>query len=55
MDDLRNKRVTVAGLGRFGGQIAAAKWLVEQGAKVLVTDKSSADSLAPSRNHDLVP
>jgi UDP-N-acetylmuramoylalanine-D-glutamate ligase len=49
MQDLRGKRVTVAGLGKFGGQIAAAKWLVAQGAKVLVTDKSPADKLASSR------
>ena len=48
MDDLRNKRVTVAGLGKFGGQIAAAKWLVAQGARVLVTDRSPAEKLAAS-------
>ncbi len=48
MQNLRNQRVTVAGLGRFGGQIAAAKWLVEQGAKVLVTDKSPAEKLGDS-------
>ena len=41
-DPLKNKRVTVAGLGRFGGAIAAAQWLCGQGAKVLVTDKSPA-------------
>lgn len=48
MTDPRNKRVTVAGLGKFGGQIAAAKWLVGQGAKVLVTDRSPAEKLASS-------
>ena len=47
--DFHNKRVTVAGLGKFGGQIAAVKWLVRNGAKVLVTDKSPADKLASSR------
>src|SRR5437868_6364249 len=46
--DLRNKRVTVAGLGKFGGQIAAAKWLIQQGAKVLATDRSPADRLSGS-------
>lgn len=46
MDDLRNKRVTLAGLGHFGGQIAAARWLVRQGARVLVTDKAPAEKLA---------
>jgi UDP-N-acetylmuramoylalanine--D-glutamate ligase len=48
MEELRNKKVTVAGLGRFGGNIAAARWLVEQGARVLVTDQSSAEKLAES-------
>jgi len=48
MDDLRNKRVTVAGLGHFGGGIAVARWLVGQGAKVLVTDRDSAEKLADS-------
>jgi UDP-N-acetylmuramoylalanine--D-glutamate ligase len=48
MIDVRNKRVTVAGLGRFGGGIAVSRWLVEQGAEVLVTDKASAAVLADS-------
>ncbi len=48
MDDLKGKRVTVAGLGHFGGGIAVSKWLVEQGAKVLVTDLESAEKLAHS-------
>ena len=46
MDDLRNKRVTVAGLGHFGGNIAATRWLVEQGARVLVTDRADESKLA---------
>src|SRR5579864_911255 len=45
---MQAKRVTVAGLGRFGGQIAAARWLVEHGARVLVTDKASPEDLADS-------
>lgn len=48
MDDLKQKRVTVAGLGHFGGGIAVSKWLVGQGAKVLVTDLGSAEKLAHS-------
>jgi UDP-N-acetylmuramoylalanine--D-glutamate ligase len=48
MDDLRNQRVTVAGLGRFGGGIGVARWLVQQGAKVLVTDQAPAQKLADS-------
>src|SRR3982751_1823578 len=46
--ELSNRRVTVAGLGRFGGGIAVARWLVEQGARVLVTDKEPAEKLAES-------
>lgn len=48
MVDVRNQRVTVAGLGKFGGNLAAARWLVEQGAKVLVTDQSPAEKLSKS-------
>jgi UDP-N-acetylmuramoylalanine--D-glutamate ligase len=48
MLEIRDKRVTVVGLGHFGGQVAAARWLVEQGAQVLVTDKATPDKLADS-------
>jgi UDP-N-acetylmuramoylalanine--D-glutamate ligase len=48
MQDVKGKRVTVAGLGRFGGGTAVTKWLVEQGAKVLVTDRDPAEKLAAS-------
>ncbi len=48
MIDLRNKKVTVAGLGRFGGGIAVSRWLAQQGADILVTDKASAQTLADS-------
>jgi len=53
--DFHGKRVTVAGLGHFGGQVAVARWLVEQGAHVLVTDKAPAEKLADSvkQLHDL--
>lgn len=43
---LKGKRVTVMGLGRFGGGLGVAKWLHNQGANVLVTDMASADALA---------
>src|SRR4051794_36969391 len=48
MQDVRNKRVTVAGLGHFGGNVAAARGLMQHGAKVLVTDKAPAEKLADS-------
>ena len=46
--DFHGKRATVAGLGHFGGQVAVARWLVAQGAHVLVTDKLPAEKLAAS-------
>jgi UDP-N-acetylmuramoylalanine--D-glutamate ligase len=46
--NLQNKRVTVAGLGRFGGGIAVSQWLVQQGARVLVTDQAEPDALQNS-------
>lgn len=44
--DVAGKRVTVMGLGRFGGGLGAARWLAGQGARVLVTDLSPAEKLA---------
>ncbi len=43
-----SKRVTVMGLGRFGGGIGAARFLAQQGADVLVTDMSDESKLAES-------
>jgi UDP-N-acetylmuramoylalanine--D-glutamate ligase len=48
MQPVEGKRVTVAGLGRFGGGVAVARWLVRQGARVLVTDRDGADKLGDS-------
>ncbi len=45
---LRGKRVTVMGLGLFGGGVAVTKFLVSQGARVLVTDQASPEKLAQS-------
>ena len=47
---LRGKRVVVAGLGLFGGGVAATRFLVEEGADVLVTDTKSESKLATSLN-----
>lgn len=46
MRDLTGQRITVMGLGRFGGGLGVAKWLHTQGAKVFVTDLADADTLA---------
>jgi len=48
MNDLSGKRVTVMGLGRFGGGIGVARWLAAQGADVLVTDLEPAEELDAS-------
>lgn len=44
--ELAGKRVTVMGLGRFGGGVGVTRWLVSQGADVLVTDLQPAEKLA---------
>jgi len=49
-DWFRGKRVTVMGLGRFGGGVGVARFLVNAGADVLVTDLADAESLAESMN-----
>jgi len=48
-------RVTVMGLGRFGGGLGAARWLARQGAEVTVTDLADAQALAEplARLHDV--
>jgi UDP-N-acetylmuramoylalanine--D-glutamate ligase len=42
------KRVTVMGLGRFGGGVGVTRWLARAGARVLVTDRVPAERLAGS-------
>ncbi len=48
MLDLRNKRITVMGLGVHGGGLGVTRFLLEQGAHVIVTDLRSAEVLQPS-------
>jgi len=43
-----NTRVTVMGLGSFGGGIGLARYLVAQGARVTVTDLQKAEALTAS-------
>jgi UDP-N-acetylmuramoylalanine--D-glutamate ligase len=47
-DRYRGKRVTVMGLGKFGGGVGAARFLAEQGALVTVTDSKPVESLTVS-------
>jgi UDP-N-acetylmuramoylalanine--D-glutamate ligase len=43
---LSGSRVTVMGLGQFGGGLGVTRWLVERGARVLLTDRDPAEKLA---------
>jgi len=46
--DLAGKRVTVVGLGLFGGGVGATRWLCGQQARVTVSDEADAGKLAES-------
>ena len=48
MIELKNKRVLVMGLGRFGGGAGVARFLATEGAEVRVTDMLGAGELAES-------
>ncbi|MBT4864213.1 MAG: UDP-N-acetylmuramoyl-L-alanine--D-glutamate ligase, partial [Planctomycetaceae bacterium] len=43
--DFHNRRVTVMGLGRFGGGLGAVRFLAERGARVTVTDLATEAEL----------
>ncbi|MEX2214554.1 MAG: UDP-N-acetylmuramoyl-L-alanine--D-glutamate ligase [Phycisphaeraceae bacterium] len=46
--DLRDWRIVVMGLGRFGGGVGVTRFLVARGAQVLVTDKDKPEDLKDS-------
>ncbi|MCD6335356.1 MAG: UDP-N-acetylmuramoyl-L-alanine--D-glutamate ligase [Candidatus Latescibacteria bacterium] len=46
--DFTNKRVTLMGLGLFGGGVGAARFLIRRGASVTITDLRSDQVLAAS-------
>lgn len=48
MGSLEGQRVTVMGLGRFGGGLGVTRWLCAQGADVLVTDTADNTKLSDS-------
>jgi UDP-N-acetylmuramoylalanine--D-glutamate ligase len=48
LTDLKGKRITVMGLGLFGGGTGLTRFLVSHGARVTVTDLKNASQLAPS-------
>ena len=47
-DDWAGRRVTVMGLGRFGGGVGVTRWLASQGATVTVTDLAGDEQLRDS-------
>ena len=48
ISEFAGQRITVMGLGRFGGGLGVTQWLLRQGARVLVTDMLPQDKLASS-------
>jgi len=47
-DNWEGTRVTVMGLGRFGGGVGVARWLAARGAAVTVSDRAHPQTLADS-------
>lgn len=48
LEDIKDKKVVVMGLGLNGGGEASVRFLLNWGAKVLVTDMKTAEELAPT-------
>jgi|WetSurMetagenome_2_1015567.scaffolds.fasta_scaffold24448_1 UDP-N-acetylmuramoylalanine--D-glutamate ligase len=48
INDLKNKKITVMGLGLHGGGIGTIRFLSWAGANIIVTDIKSKEELAPS-------
>jgi UDP-N-acetylmuramoylalanine--D-glutamate ligase len=46
--NLSGKRITIMGLGHFGGNIAAIRYLHQKGARLCITDLKSKESLKDS-------
>lgn len=47
-EDLKNRRITIMGLGLNQGGLGVARFLAKAGAKILVTDLKSEEELGPS-------
>lgn len=48
LDSFAGKRITVMGLGSFGGGAAVTRWLCDRGASVLLTDLAARETLEES-------
>ncbi len=50
-ESFQDKRVTIMGLGRFGGGSAVAEFFASQGAQITVTDLRTPEQLSESIDH----
>ena len=48
VDDIKDKHITIMGLGLNGGGEATARFFLQKGAFVTVTDMKSPEQLAPT-------
>ena len=48
IEDIKNKKVTIMGLGLNGGGEAAVRFFLKHGANVLVTDMKTQEQLKPT-------
>ncbi len=48
IEEIKNKKVLIFGLGILGGGIEAVRWFYKNGAKLIITDKKTKKELLPS-------
>jgi UDP-N-acetylmuramoylalanine--D-glutamate ligase len=48
IEEIKNKKVLIFGLGLLGGGVEAVKWFYKNGAKIIITDKKTEKELLPS-------
>jgi len=46
LDEFAGKRITIMGLGRFGGGLGVTRWLADRGTRLTVTDLADEQALA---------
>jgi len=48
IEQIKNKKVLIFGLGLLGGGVEAVRWFYKKGAKLIITDKKTKKELLPS-------
>jgi UDP-N-acetylmuramoylalanine--D-glutamate ligase len=48
IEEIKNKKVLIFGLGILGGGSEAVRWFYKKGAKLIITDKKTKKELLPS-------